>query len=65
MMGLKYHEKYVFITRLTTTPIFKGYFSQAFCKVLCSQKRPSGLTILTKKSMLNTLSKCLNAPFCL
>lgn len=54
---------YVFITRLTTTPIFKGYFSQAFCKVLCSQKRPSGLTILAKNSMLNTLSKCLNALF--
>lgn len=65
MMGLKYHKMYVFITRLTTTPIFKGYFSQAFCKVLRSQKRPSGLTILTEKSMLNTLSKCLNAPFCL
>ena len=40
MMGLKYHKKYVFITRLMTNPIFKGYFSQAFCKVLCSQKRP-------------------------
>lgn len=65
MMGLKYHKKYVFITRLMTNPIFKGYFSQAFCKVLCSQKRPSGLTILTKKSIPNTLSKCLNAPFCL
>ena len=62
-MGLKYHKKYVFITRLMTNPIFKGYFSQAFCKVLCSQKRPSGLTILTKNSMLNTLSKCLNALF--
>ena len=65
MMGLKYHKKYVFITRLMTTPIFKDHFLQAFCKVLCSQKRPSGLTILTKKSMLNTLSKCLNGLFCL
>lgn len=65
MMGLKYHKKYVFITRLMTNPIFKGYFSQAFCKVLCSPKRPSGLTILAKNSIPNTLSKCLNAPFCL
>lgn len=32
MMGLKYHKMYVFITRLTTTPIFKGYFRKHFVK---------------------------------
>lgn len=63
MMGLKYHEKYVFITQQAGKPPFRRSFLQAFCKVLRSQKRPSGLTILAKNSMLNTLSKCLNALF--
>lgn len=57
MMGLKYHEKYVFITQQAGKPPFRRSFLQAFCKVLRSQKRPSGPTILAKKSMPNTLSK--------